>query len=73
MVYTQIDRNKDAENIARSFPRLKRESFTRQKVQQEFEENCFRDAVETVKSLTYKTFIDNVRKKEKTLDIVLEP
>ena len=40
-------RNLDAENIARSFPRVTRESFIHQKVQQELEENSFRDAVET--------------------------
>ena len=57
----QICRNKD---IARSFPWVTKESFVRQKVQQELEENSFRDAVETAKSLTDKTFIDNVRRKE---------
>ena len=59
-------RNKDAEDIARSFPWATRESFIRQKVQQELEENFFRDAVETAKSLTDKTFVDNVRRKEKS-------
>ena len=59
-------RNKDVEDIARSFPRVTRESFIRQKVQQKLEENSFRDAVETAKSLTDKTFIDNVRRKEKS-------
>ena len=39
-------RNKDAEDIARSFPRVMRESFIRQKVQQELEKNSFRDAAE---------------------------
>ena len=58
----QIGRNKDAEDIACSFPRITRESFIRQKLQQELEENSSRDAVETAKSLTDKTFIDNVRK-----------
>ena len=58
----QIGRNKDAEDIARSFPWITRESFIRQKVQQELEENSSRDAVETAKSLTDKTFIDNVRR-----------
>ena len=46
----------------RSFPRITRESFIHQKVQQELEENSSRDAVETGKSLTDKTFIDNVRR-----------
>ena len=59
-------RNKDAEDIARSFPRVTRESSIRQKVQQDLEENSFCDAVETAKSLTDKTFIDNVRRKEKS-------
>ena len=60
------DRNKDAEDIARSFPRVTRESFIRQKVQQELEENSFRDAKETAKSLNDKTFIGNIRRKEKS-------
>ena len=55
-------RNKDAEDFVRSFPRITRESFIHQKVQQELEENSSRDAVETGKSLTDKTFIDNVRR-----------
>ena len=59
-------RSKDAEDIARSFPRVTRESFIRQKVQQELEENSFRDAVETAKSLTDKTFKDSVKRKEKS-------
>ena len=59
-------RNKDAEDIACSFPRVTRESFIRQKVQQEREENSFRDVIETAKSLTNKTFIDNVKRKEKS-------
>ena len=59
-------RNKDAEDIARGFPRETRESFIRQKVQQELEENSFPDAVETPKSLTDKTFIGNTRRKEKS-------
>ena len=40
--------------------------FIRQKVQQELEENSSRDAVETAKSLTDKTFIDNVRRTQKS-------
>ena len=59
-------RNKDAEDIARSSPRVTTESFIRQKVQQELDDIPFRDAVETTKSLTDKTFIDNVRIKEKS-------
>ena len=59
-------RNKNAEEIARSFLLVTRESFIRQKVQQELEEHSFRDAVETAKSLTDKTFIDNIRRKEKS-------
>ena len=62
----QKDRNKDAEDIVRSFPRVMRESFIIQKVQQELEENYFYDAVKTAKSLTDKKFIANVRRKEKS-------
>ena len=62
----QIGRNKDAEDIACGFPWVTSQSFILQKVQQEFEENSFCDAAKTAKSLTDKTFIDNVRRKEKS-------
>ena len=39
------DRNKEAEYIARSFPRVAQESFVHQKVQQRLQENYFCDAV----------------------------
>ena len=58
----QTGRNKDAEDFVRSFPQITRESFIHQKVQQEVEENSSGDAVETAKSLTDKTFVDNVRR-----------
>ena len=66
LLLEQISRIKDAEDIALSFPRIRRKSFIRQNVLQELEENSSRDAVETAKSLIDKTFIGNVRGKQKS-------
>ena len=59
-------RSKYVSKIAKEFPRLTRENMVRQKVQQQLEQSSFSAAVITAKNYTYKTYIDNIKRKEKT-------
>ena len=43
-----------------------KESMVRQKVQQQLEQSSFSAAVTTAKNYTNKTYIDNIKRKEKT-------
>ena len=60
-----ISRSKDIIKIAKEFPRLTRESMVRQKGKQQLEQSCSA-AVTTVKNYTDKSYIDNIKRKEKT-------
>ena len=59
-------RSKYVSKIAKEFPRLTRENMVRQKVQQQLEQSSFSAAVTTAKNYTHKTYIDNIKRKEKT-------
>ena len=61
-----IRHSKDIIRIAKEFPRLTRESMVRQKGQQQLEQSCSA-AVTTVKNYTDKSYIDNIKRKEKAL------
>ena len=60
-------RNKDVSDIAKRFACLTGESMVRQKVQQQLEQSSFSTAVTTAKNYTDKTYIGNIKRKEKTM------
>ena len=59
-------RSKDVSKIAREFPRLTWESIVRQKVQRQLEQSSFPAAVTTAKNYIGKTYIDIIKRKQKT-------
>ena len=58
-------RSKYVSKVAKEFPCLTRESMITQKVQQQFKQSLLSASVTTSENCTNKTYIDNIKRKEK--------
>ena len=65
LVYIQQIDCSEMKEIAKGYPKLTREGFIRQKIQNCLEEKSYKSAVETTRTLTNTKSIDNIKKRIK--------